>query len=61
MPLREGESRNRNISTIEITLTKEAKPDQEAKEQGETEQPKNVEGGGNAHELWEKTWLSWWL
>jgi len=37
MPLREGE--NRNTSTIEITLTKEAKPDQEAKEQGETKQP----------------------
>ena len=26
MPPREGESRNRNVSTIEITLSKETKP-----------------------------------
>ena len=31
MPPREGESRPMNVSTIEITLTKEAKPNEEAK------------------------------
>ena len=31
MPPREGESRPRNVSTIEITLTKETKPNEEAK------------------------------
>jgi len=31
MPPREGESRAMNVSTIEITLTKEAKPNEEAK------------------------------
>jgi DNA-binding protein len=31
MPPREGESRAKNVSTIEITLTKEAKPEEEAK------------------------------
>jgi len=30
MPPREGESRPRNVSTIEITLTKEAKPNEES-------------------------------
>jgi len=28
MPPREGESRNRNVSTIEIILSKEAKPEE---------------------------------
>jgi hypothetical protein len=31
MPPREGESRAMNVSTIEITLTLEAKPNEEAK------------------------------
>ena len=31
MPPREGESRAKNVSTIEITLTKKAKPEEEAK------------------------------
>ena len=30
MPPREGESRNRNVSTIEITLSKETKPKEQA-------------------------------
>jgi len=34
MPPREGEGGARNVSTIEITLTKEAKPKEEAKKRG---------------------------
>ncbi len=34
MPPREGESGARNVSTIEITLTKEAKSKEEAKKRG---------------------------
>jgi len=37
MPPREGESRPRNVSTIEITLTKEAKSNEEAKAMQETQ------------------------
>jgi DNA-binding protein len=36
MPPREGEGGARNISTIEITLTKEAKPKEEAKKRGKS-------------------------
>jgi len=34
MPPREGEGGARNVSTIEITLTKEAKPKEETKKRG---------------------------
>jgi len=40
MPLREGESRAMNVSTIEITLTKEAKPKEEAKAEQEVQAAK---------------------
>ena len=40
MPPREGESRPRNVSTIEITLTKEAKPNEEAKAMQEAQAAK---------------------
>jgi len=36
MPPREGEGGARNISTIEIILTKEAKPKEEAKKRGKS-------------------------
>ncbi|MDH5419312.1 MAG: DNA-binding protein Alba [Candidatus Bathyarchaeota archaeon] len=36
MPPREGEGGARNVSTIEITLTKEAKPKEEAKKPGKS-------------------------
>ncbi len=36
MPPREGEGGARNVSTIEITLTKEAKPKEEAKKRGKS-------------------------
>jgi DNA-binding protein len=40
MPPREGESRPRNVSTIEITLTKETKPNEEAKAMQEAQATK---------------------
>jgi len=40
MPPREGESRAMNVSTIEITLTKEAKPNEEAKAMQEAQAAK---------------------
>ena len=36
MPPREGEGGARNVSTIEITLAKEAKPKEEAKKRGKS-------------------------
>jgi len=40
MPPREGETRAMNVSTIEITLTKEAKPNEEAKAMQEAQAAK---------------------
>jgi hypothetical protein len=40
MPPREGESRPKNVSTIEITLTKETKPNEEAKTMQEAQAAK---------------------
>ena len=40
MPPREGESRAMNVSTIEITLTKDAKPNEEAKAMQEAQAAK---------------------
>jgi len=40
MPPREGENRARNISTMEITLTKEAKPNEEGKAMQEAQAAK---------------------
>ena len=40
MPPREGESRPRNVSTIEITLTKEVKPKEDAKAMQEAQAAK---------------------